>query len=272
MSKEVNPITRLKSSFTYIKENEQVENVTLLNKRKEKVFYPDHYGSAPIVKKAINDDFVMILKIKDKKETFGITINYEGKSLDQVELQIGTSYMQGGERFLTLSEKIIGMENVKIAMNGFVKNSKENPEVGLVDLVEEHFGIKLSPENEKNRSYVRKENEERIARKKELIKNKSQLDFEIKASKSMLPQEIAETEEAKAVQRLKKELAEAESRLNQKRIEIQKPIIEMEHKSANMTAQVNKIDREMNQRATSTNVEESTYSKNKTSVKRKPRM
>lgn len=277
MSKEISPITRLKSSLSYLKENEQVKTVALLNKRKEKVFYPDGYGSEPIVKKAIEDDFVMILQMKDKVETVGVSLNYEGKNLDQVELQIGTSYRHGVQRVLTLSEKIVGMENVKLAMNSFVKISKENPEVSLVELAEQHFGIKLSPENEQDRSYARQENEDRILKKKTLIQNKSELDFEIQASISMLGQELSETEEAQNVQRLKKELAEAELRLNQKRMELQKPIDKMEHISSNMSARINIVDREINQRSMRTTIGENIHSasvelKNKSDRKRKPGM
>lgn len=277
MSKEISPITRLKSSLTYLRENEQVQNVALLNKRKEKMFYPDGYGSAPIVKKAIEDDFVMILQMKDKVETVGVTINHQGKSLDEVELHIGTSYRRGVQRVLTLSDKIVGMENVKLAMNNFVKLSKENPETSLIELAEKHFGIKLSPANEQDRTHARQENEDRILKRKTLVQNKSELDFEIKASTSMLTQEISETEEWRDVQRLKKELAEAELRLNQKRIEIQKPIDKMEHISSNMSAKINNIDREINQRSMRTTMGENIYSKNveienKSDRKRKPGM
>lgn len=277
MSKEISPITRLKSSLTYLRENEQVQDVALLNKRKEKMFYPDGYGSAPIVKKAIEDDFVMILQMKDKVETVGVTVNYAGRGLDEVELQIGTSYRRGVQRVLTLSDKIVGMENVKLAMNNFVKLSKENPEASLIELAQKHFGIKLSPANEQDRKHARQENEDRILKRKTLVQNKSELDFEIKASTSMLTQEISETEEWRDVQRLKKELAEAELRLNQKRIEIQKPIDKMEHISSNMSAKINNIDREINQRSMRTTMGENIYSKNveienKSDRKRKPGM
>lgn len=260
MSKEISPITRLKSSLTYLRENEQVQDVALLNKRKEKTYHPDGYGSNPIVKKAIEDDFVMILQMKDKVETVGVTVNYAGRSLDEVDLQIGTSYRRGVQRVLTLSDKIVGMENVKLAMNNFVKLSKENPEVSLVELAEKHFGIKLSPANEQDRTYARQENEDRILKKKTLVQNKSELDFEIKASTSMLTQELSETEEWRDVQRLKKELAEAEFRLNQKRIEIQKPIDKMEHISSNMSTRINSVEREINQRSLKTTIGQNVYS------------
>lgn len=277
MSKEISPITRLKNSLSYLRENKQVQDVTLLNKRKEKVFYPDGYSNEPITKKAIDDDFVMILQIKDKAETLGVTINYQNKNLDEVELYIGTSYRRGVQRVLTLSDKIIGMEDIKVSMNNFVKISKENPEISLVELAEKHFGIKLSPENEKDRSYARQENTDKILKKETLIENKSQLDFEIKASTSMLTQELSETEEAKVVQRLKKELAEAESRLNQKRIELQSPIDKMEHISSNMSTRINMVNREINQRSMKTTIGENINSenielKNKAERKRKPGM
>lgn len=89
MTQEVSAVKRLNQHLNILKELEQVDNPQQLQKRKEKTHYPDGYSGAPVTKKEIKDDFILILPIKGTAETIGLTINYLGRDLDNVEFIVG---------------------------------------------------------------------------------------------------------------------------------------------------------------------------------------
>lgn len=71
-----------------------------------------------------------------------------------------------------------------------------------------------------------------------------------------IPAILAETEEAKEVARLKKELEEAERKLHQKRRSLQRPIEEKQKQKDGMLSEVHRINLDINQYAKKTEIGE----------------
>ena len=256
MTQEISAVKRLNQHFSILKQLEQVDNPQQLHKRKEKTHYPDGYSGAPVTKKEIKDDFILILPIKGTAENIGFTLNYLNRELDDVELIVGVAFRNELVRTLTLSKPVKGFENIKKHLNSFVKQIKENPECDLIALTEKQFGIELTEENKSNREFVRERHSAKIKRIDELQKKSIGLMAESESLYNDIPAILAETEEAKEVTRLKKELEEAERKLHQKRRSLQRPIEEKQKQKDGILSEVHRINLDINQYAKKTEIGE----------------
>jgi hypothetical protein len=258
MTQEISAVKRLNQHFSILKQLEQVDNPQQLHKRKEKTHYPDGYSGAPVTKKEIKDDFILILPIKGTAENIGFTLNHLNRELDDVELIVGVAFRNELVRTLTLSEPVKGFEDIKKHLNSFVKQIKENPECDLIALTEKQFGIELTKNNKSTREFVRERHSAKIKRIDELQKKSIGLMAESESLYNDIPAILAETEEAKDVARLKKELEEAEIRLHQKRQSLYKPIEEKEKQKDGMLSEIHRINIDINKYAKKTEIGENT--------------
>lgn len=264
MTQEISAVKRLNQHFSILKQLEQVDNPQQLHKRKEKTHYPDGYSGAPVTKKEIKDDFILILPIKGTAENIGFTINHLNRELDDVELIVGVAFRNELVRTLTLSEPVKGFENIKKHLNSFVKRIKENPECDLITLTEKQFGIELTEDNKNTREFVRERHSTKIKRIDELQKKSIGLMAESESLYNDIPAILAETEEAKDVARLKKELEEAERKLHQKRRSLQRPIEQKQKQKDEMLSEVHRINLDINQYAKKTEIGENINKPEKT--------
>ena len=271
MQKEVPMIKRLNTQIAALKAFDEIEDVTVLQRRAEKTHYPDGYSEAPVVRKAISDDMVIILKVKDSPETVGFAFNYNGRSLEDAELSVGTSFRIEKQRTLTQSDKTIGYENIKERLNAFIKDVKEHPEDGIVAIAERNFNIVLAPENESNRSLAKKLHEGKISRVKELTNLKVSIESNALNSRDNIQREIAESSEAMLVKKLKLELAEAERALQKKKEDICKPVANMQNQVGTVSQQIHYINLSINEKATITHEGENAYQAPVVKTKRKPK-
>lgn len=269
MTQEVSAVKRLNQHLNILKELEQVDNPQQLQKRKEKTHYPDGYSGAPVTKKEIKDDFILILPIKGTAETIGLTINHLGRDLDNVEFIVGIGFRNELVKTLTLSDPIIGFDNIKNQLNKFIKEIKNNPTADLISITEKYFNIELAPENKSIRELVRERHSAKIKRVEELQKRSIGIMAESENIHNNLPSVLAETEEAKNVARLKKELEEAERKLYQKRKEFEKPLEQKQKLKNEILSEMQKINRDLNQYAKVTEIGENVSQAN---IKRKPKM
>lgn len=269
MTQEISAVKRLNQHFSILKQLEQVDNPQQLHKRKEKTHYPDGYSGAPVTKKEIKDDFILILPIKGTAENIGFTINHLDRELDDVELVVGVAFKNELVRTLTLSEPVKGFENIKKHLNSFVKQIKENPECDLIALTEKQFSIELTEDNKNIREFVRKRHSTKIKKIDELQKKSIGLMAESESLSSDIPAILAETEEAKDVARLKKELEEAERKLYQKRRSLEKPIEEKQKQKDGMLSEIHRINLDLNQYAKKTEIGENI---NKPEIQRKSKI
>ena len=271
MQKEVPMIKRLNTQIAALKAFDVVEDTTVLQRRAEKKHYPDGYSEAPVVRKAIDDDMVIILKIKDSPETVGFAFNYNGRALEDAELSVGTSFRIEKQRTLTQSAKIVGYENIKEKLNAFIKEVKDNPEESIVAIAERNFNIVLTPENESNRSLARTLHEGKVSRVKELTSLKVSIESNALDSRDNIQREIAESPEAKLVKKLKLELAEAERALQKKKDDIYKPVANMQNQVGTVSQQIHLLNLSINEKATITHDGENVYQSPAAKTKRKPK-
>lgn len=267
MNKEVSVIKRINSQLSFLKNLEQVEESVQLNKRSEKTHYPDGYSGQPVTRKAINDDFILLLPIKNKPEVLGITLNYLNRSLESAELIIGTSFRNNNVRTLTLSNSIIGVDNIKKSLNNFVSYLSNNPTEDLISAAENIFDIELTSENKDSRDFVRKQHTTKVERVNELLKKTILIMTESEEAFKEIPQLLSETDEAKNVARLKRELVEAEKQLHLKKQTLLKPIEVKNNQKENIAREMNALKQSIEQKSTETIIGENANQQNKKKFK-----
>lgn len=271
MQKEVPMIKRLNTQIAALKAFDFVEDTTVLQRRSEKKHYPDGYSEAPVVRKAIDDDMVIILKIKDSPETVGFAFNYNGRALEDAELSVGTSFRIEKQRTLTQSAKIVGYENIKEKLNAFIKEVKGNPDESIVTIAERSFNIVLTPENESNRSLAQKLHAGKVSRVKELTSLKVSIESNALDSRDDIKNQISESPEAKLVKKLKLELAEAERALQKKKEDIYKPIENMQSQAGTVSQEIHLLNLSINEKSTVTHDGENVYQAPAVKTKRRPK-